>query len=365
MSRHIGLLCIACLLVLTGCEEEAPKATFDRPRLPLRIATVEAIDLPDVYSVPGTVVSDDRIDLSSRVVGFIKRLDVREGQRVAKGDLLVEIDPADTDEAIRQAKAGVTAARTDLEDAEHDVTKYTGLAEKGAASGEVLRKAVVRRDSARSTLARSEAALAAAEAQRAYASIPSPVDGVVVIRHKQQGDLATAGTPLLTIESRQRLLFKVYVAEGQLSRLKLSMPASVRIDALPGQVIEGTIQRIVPSGDPVTRRFEVSVAVPPDPALMPGMFGRAEIVFGSTSGIIIPLQAKVQRGGLDGIYVVGSDNLARFRWLRLGRQRDGFVEVTAGLSQGEAIVVVPTTALREGAVVTAVCDTCRGRTSHD
>ena len=72
--------------------------------------TVLTTKVPDIYRVPGSVISDDRIELASRVVGFIKRLDVREGQRVANGDLLVEIDPRDIDEGVRQAEAGVAAA---------------------------------------------------------------------------------------------------------------------------------------------------------------------------------------------------------------------------------------------------------------
>ena len=150
----------------------------------------------------------------------------------------------------------------------------------------------VRRDIARSTLAKAEAALAAAQAQKTYTSILSPVDGVVLIRHKQTGDLATTGAPLLTIEARRHLLFKTFVAEGQLARIKVSMPATLHIDALPGRTIEGIVQRIVPSGDPVTRRFEVSVAVPTDPALLPGMFGRAEFSFGTAQAMTIPIHGK-------------------------------------------------------------------------
>jgi multidrug resistance efflux pump len=151
----------------------------------------------------------------------------------------------------------VLTARKDLADADHDVDEYNGLAEKGSATAEVARKAAVRRDIARDTLARVEAARASAEVQKTYAAIISPVEGVVVIRHKHSGDLATAGTPILTIESRQLLLFKIFVAESNLRRTSQDMPVSVKIDALD-TAVEGRVRRIVPSGDPQTRRFDAT-----------------------------------------------------------------------------------------------------------
>lgn len=350
---RVGAVSLALVALLAACKDAERQPAADPKRLLLPTATVQETEFPRIYSVPGSVVSDDRIELSSRVVGFIQSLDLREGQRVSTGDLLVQIDSADIDEAIRQAEAGVATARNDLADAEHDVVKYAKLAEQGWIASEVLRKARVRRDIAQSSLARAEAARAAAQVQKTYAVIVSPVDGVVVARHKHKGDMATAGTPILTIESRRILLFKIFVAEGRLPLIDRAMPVTVRIDALAARAIEGTVQRIVPSGDPVTRRYEVTVALPSDPALMPGMFGRAEIVLGTAAASVVPVEAKVQRGGLDGVFVVGGDNVARFRWLRFGREWNGMIEVAAGLSPGETIVTRVDEAVRDGTVITA------------
>lgn len=353
-ARATALLLLG---LLTACQDSTldsgAKPVSEPRRLALPTAVVQTADIPDLYSVPGTVASDDRIELTSRVIGFIQRLEVREGQRVAKGDVLVRIDPAEIDEAIRQAQAGLSAARKDWTDAGQDVGKYTTLAERGWASAEVLRKARLRRDLAQAALDKAEAALAATQAQAGYAAIASPVDGIVVARHKQAGDLATAGTPILTIESRQSLLFRMFVAESQLARFHAALPVTVRIDALAGRAIQGYVQRIVPSGDTMTRRYEVAVALPADPALLPGMFGRAEIALGATAVPVIPPQAMARRGGLDGVFVVEADNTARFRWLRTGREWNGLTEVTAGLSAGERILLRTDTAVRDGALVVA------------
>lgn len=145
------------------------------------------------------------------------------------------------------------------------------------------------------------------------------------------------------------------------------MAVSVKIDAFDSAV-EGRVQRIVPSADPLTRRFEVTIALPPDQRLLPGLFGRAEIVLGTATATLVPARAKTQRGGLDGVFVVGRDQIVRFRWLRFGRERNGTLEVNAGLSPGETIVTRVDEAVREGAIVTATCadDGCaRTGGAHD
>src|SRR5690606_1263922 len=216
-----------------------------------------------------------------------------------RGDLLVRIDPRDIDEAIRQARFGVSNAEADLADAEADVRRYSALIPSGSVSTETLRKAELRAGIARTTLQSARSALAAAEAQKSYASITSPVDGVVISVDKRSGEMTTAGSPILTVESHEVLLVKTYVAEQTLPLTDTDTPVTVSIDVLGGREFEGRIRGIVPSGDDVTRRYEINILLPADPALVPGMFGRAEIRLGSSEVLVVPRGALVQRGGLE------------------------------------------------------------------
>lgn len=341
--------CFAALLLIIP-PVVAWAAPAAKPSPSLASVMVMESEVPVTYSVPGSVVSDGRIDVSSRVVGFIQQLDVREGQRVSHGDLLVRIDPSDIDEAIRQAEAGVRASRGDLDDAKADVEKYSKLTVTGAIAAETLRKAKVRVDVAQALLDKAQAALAAANAQKGYATITSPVDGVVVSVARRTGEMATAGTPLLTVESREVLLFKTFVAESRLTQIDPKAEVKVRIGTLKDKVFPGRVRGIVPSGDDITRRYEINVMLPVDPALVPGMFGRADFVFGTRKALLLPRAAIVRRGGLDGVFVLDGD-AARFRWLRTGKEIDDLVEVNAGLTAGETILLGATGTLRDGASV--------------
>lgn len=348
MTRR-ALVLLAALVLLSGCNDRKAAAPPDAERVHFPTVTAQLVDMPIVASVPGSVVSDSRIDLSSRVIGYIKRLEVREGDKVAKGQVLVQIDPNDIDQAIKQAQASAAAARDDLDDATRDVEKYEKLSDQGFVPAETLRKSKVRREIARSTLARAESALAQASAQLTYADIASPADGVVVARSHNPGEMATTGVPILTIEPRESLVLRIFVPESQVARIDVGMAVDASVDTLADS-LSGTVIRVVPAGDPTTRRYQVDVSLAGAPPLMPGMFGRVGFDLGHTPALAAPTVAIARRGGLDGVFVV-TEGVARFRWVRLGRVWNDQTEVVSGLSAGERIVAKPDASLREGTLV--------------
>ena len=318
-----------------------------RTHADVELAVAEVHALPRYYTVPGSVIADERVQLSSRISGFIRKLAAREGEVVNEGQVLVEIDPSDVEGAVQRAAAALASARADLADARVDVDKFTALTRTGAVPIDTLRKAEVRRDVALARLAEAQAALDTANAQRAYTTILSPVDGTVVARLRESGDLATPGLPILEIEARNTLVFQTFVAESRVAQLDPNQPVQVELDAVPG-VHPGRLLRVVPSADPVTRRYEVKVSLAPAGGLLPGMFGRARFVLGQDEVLTLPQAALTSRGGLEGAFRVGTDGQIGFRWLRTRRQIDGQLEVTAGLEPGDRVVMNPAADLRDG-----------------
>jgi len=154
-------------LALTGCIEDPETHQPPAPRkleLALTQSTVKQID--NLYSTPGSVASDERIEVSSRTTGYIQKITAHEGDVVSKGDILVEINPTDIEGAINRTQASLSSAQTALNDAEQDVVRLAGLLEKGVASNEAVRKANVGRDVAQAQLANAQAALDIALAGR-------------------------------------------------------------------------------------------------------------------------------------------------------------------------------------------------------
>jgi len=336
---------------LTACHQSRDSAHQSPPQnrnLPIMSVSVGA---PVEYTTVGSVVSDQRVDVTSRLTGYIRTISVQEGDRVRRGQLLVRLDPSDVEGGIRQAQAAVTAADAAFRDAEADKGHFQQLFEHGTISENEFRKMSLKDEAAREALNQARAGLDVARAQLTYSVIASPSDGTVVDRPKRPGDLALPGVPILTLESGHALMFDAFVDVGEdktsLSAFAVGKPVEVRIDGL-ATPLKGTVSRFIPSADPTTRSYQIKIALPEKAGLTPGMFGRAVFQTGESKVPVIPRKAVVERGGLSGVYVVDRENKAQFRWLRTGREWSDRIEVTAGLQAGERLVAAPDSALRDG-----------------
>ncbi|MBU1056433.1 MAG: efflux RND transporter periplasmic adaptor subunit [Proteobacteria bacterium] len=343
----IFLCPLAFIIFLSGCDSNQPiYAQPARETRFLPILTASAGEQIE-YATIGSVVSDRRIDVASRLSGYICDILVQEGDRVRRGQILVRLDEADVKGAIRKGEAAVSAAKAGFRDAQTDYEKFRDLFKRGSVSDNEWRKIRLKYEAASEAVNQAQAGLDTAVAQRIYTEIKSPLDGIVVARIKRAGDLALPGETLLTLESGKDLLFETFVAESRITSMTEGNPAEIRIDGLANPV-KGTISRVVPSGDPVTRSYQVKIAMAETSGLMPGMFGRAVFPIGKSKSPVVPRSAMVERGGLRGVFVVDNSNAAYFRWLRIGREWPDRVEVSAGLHVGERLVAKNDPTLRDG-----------------
>lgn len=304
-------------------------------------------EIPVIYTTTGTVVSDERVQISSRTAAYVRTVTVREGERVQLGQVLATLDSQDIDANVRMAQAERDKAKAASADAQRDLEDSDKLLARGMVAQAHRRKALLQKQAADESLHGAEAALVRATSERQYTRILSPVAGVVVARHQRSGDLASPGTPLITVESDTALLFETHAVEQRVSDIRIGDPVDVRIDALRTP-LRGEVLRLVSSGDPVTRGFQIKVSIPPAQGLLPGMFGRGLFTIGRKPALVVPATALVDRGGLTGVYVVDAEQRLNFRWLRTEHGADqGFV-VLAGLEPNERIVVAPTSKMREG-----------------
>jgi len=267
----------------------------------------------------------------------------------------VRLDSADVDGGIRQTAAGLKAAEAVCRDAETDRARFQNLYERGSVSENELRKMTLKYDASRETLNQAKAAYETARSQRNYTEIISPIDGAIVTRSKLVGDLALPGVPILTVESGHDLMFETSVDAGKRipGLTTPGTPVEVQIEgiALP---LKGKVSRVVSSADPASRSYQLKIALPDAKCLIPGLYGKAVFNVGKTDLPTVPRQALLERGGLLGVFVVENKNLARFRWIRTGREWADRVEVTAGLKAGEQLVLTPDASIHDGDQVSIV-----------
>ena len=314
---------IAAVTSLAACSDESTQVTTNYPTATAQTMVVHQQAVPAYYTTSGTVTSDHRVSISSRLSGYIRELTVREGDQVKAGQILVRVDPVDAKQALIQAKA-------DLADAEADLNRYKELFKSGAVSKQQLSKIELRY-----TVAKSQ--VKQASNQLSYAEVRSPVAGVVVEKRLSQGDLAAPGMPILTIEDPASLLVETYVSEGFISKIHENDIVDVTIPSLK-QTFEGTVRQVVQAADPVSHQFLVKVALKASADIHPGMFAQAGFRVGERQAILVPQSTLKTHSGLHAVYVLDSHGISQYRLVRLGQTLGDNVEVVAGLHDGDTIV---------------------------
>lgn len=338
-------------LLLAGCGGHDEAATAPAPRAMQAKSMVVAQDARAAYTAtPATVVAQDRAEVASRLMGYIRDIAVVEGQAVTRGQRLFTVDPLDVQGQVAQASASVTQAESAYADAKADYDRFSNLFKEEVVSRQQLDKAKLQHDLAAARLTQAKAGLGTASGQLRYATVTSPITGVITRKLANAGDLAAPGKPVLVVENPARLQIETQVPEAVLSQLKPGLPVQVEVDGVAGQ-IEGRVARISPAADPVSHTFLVKLDVTGQ-GLRSGAFARVLFPAGERQTLAVPAAALVNRAGIEGLFVLGQDGIAQFRMVRRGAEVAGLVEIQAGLQAGERIVVEGADKLESGDKVT-------------
>lgn len=300
--------------------------------------TVETIDEPLTESAIGTVHPVHRVNVGSKLLARVKTMNVKKaGVPVGKNDVLVELDDSDLQARLAQAKAALTAAEAERDQARVDRDRTKTLFEKRVEPKAALDAAETRVQTAEAAVARADQGVKFAESQLAYTTIRSPIKGVVIDKLVEAGDLVVPGRTLVTLYDPGRMQLVARVRERLAMRLQRGEEVAVTIEALDLDC-HGEIDQIVPEAEAGSRVFEVRVTGPCPPGIYAGMFGRIHVPVGTRREIRVPDAAIRRVGQMETVFVVAEDGTLQRRFVQTGRRVDTNVEILAGLESGETIL---------------------------
>lgn len=326
------LLALSVLFALVSCRRtEVPAGDGPGPALSVVTARVAAESLPVIIETPATVRPAERASIAARVPGTVATFPLGLGQSVNAGDVLLTLNASEAEARVRQAQA-------QLAEAERNAARQRTLVASGVNPSDALRDAEDR-------LRYAQAAVAEAEALLDYATVRAPFAGVITDKHVLPGDLATPGVPLLVLESTQRLRAEGTIPEQAVAGLSLGRPLGVRLEGVE-TIALGSIEELSTAADAVSRSVLVKVALPPGVARS-GQFARLQVVAGQAEALLVPSGAITRFGQMERVFVV-EQGRAGLRLVKTGREEAGRIEIIAGLRAGEAVVVAPPAALRDG-----------------
>ena len=343
------VIALAALAVLAACGREPAPA---RPLAPPALATlvVASAQAPREQVWDGVVEAVNETTLAAQTNARVEQLPVDAGSRVAKGDVLVRFTDVEQSSAQRGAQAAVAAARAAFDEAQANYTRIDAIYARKLVARAELDQATARRDAAQAALAAAQAQLRSAGQQTDYTVVRAPFAGVVTQRFVEVGQAVQSGPPqpqpLLALAALDALRVEVTIPQSAVEAVRQHPAATLILDGGARRIAAPDIT-VLPTADAATHTFRVRVAVPPGSAgLWPGMTVKVAFAAGAAAQLSITASALVQRGELDGVYVLGTDNTVSLRQLRLGHRRGDEFEVLAGLAAGERVAADPVAAAR-------------------
>lgn len=388
-GKALGVVAVLVLLMLwlSGAfiskVQPGPPIPQKQPE-PFKTAKVEKRTFPQIVEQVGTVRAQTQAQVSTKIMSQVKEILVTEGADVigtgAEPSVLARLDDREIQAKLRQAESQVKAMKEALQAATDklgaaraqvssrlankrkvvsDYLRYQDLHQNRAATGQQLDHARAQKDmaeaqllaarkevnAAESELARIKAQIEQAEAGAAearvmlsYTVVKAPFTGQVVKKMVDEGDMAIPGQPLFFLQTSSHPVLHAYVAESYLPKLSIGQDLEIRIDAL-AQTLPGKVSEIVPQADPATRTVLVKVSMEPKPELVNGLFGRLLVPYGSYQALVVPEEAVRQVGQLSLVDAVNAEGYPVRRFVTLGNQHDGVVEVLSGLEEQDEVVI--------------------------
>lgn len=334
-----ALLLIFGLLLLAGCKEKVKPGTAEIHRKAITGVSVTEIrqsEVNDYYETSGTVRAKTVSVISSRVMGTVTSLMVKDGDRVNAGQTLMTIDDRDMAERVKAADKALEAAKLNKSLADTTYKRYKEIYDERALTQQEMDQFETQKKVAEAEYERAKAMLAEAQVSHGFAKITAPTSGIVTEKRIDRGSMATPGTPLLTIEDISSFRVDLNVDERLSGKLKVGTPVDIFIDST-GQQIKGKITELVPSIDSMSRTFMAKVDIG-GTGLKNGLYARAKIPLGTKHAIIIPKAALVEKGQLTGVYAVDEKGLVTYRLVRVGKEYDNNLEVLSGINAKDKII---------------------------
>jgi RND family efflux transporter MFP subunit len=350
--KSLNVLALAVLAVsagLGGCGDKAKEQPMAQVGATVQAAviTVEKASLALVATSPGNVIAQQQAMISSRLMGFLREINVQEGQRVVAGQKLFAVDPTDIQGQMAMARAGLSQAEAALGDAKNDFERFGALYKEQAIPKMQWDKISLQYQMTQQQVSMARAGFDTASAQMKYATVTAPFAGVITQKMANAGAMAAPGQPVLMLENTDRLQVQTSVADDVYAQLKLGTAVAIQAEG-QGSDIVGKVANLVPSADPVTHSHLVKIDLPKDAGLRSGSFVQVAFALGQRDGVRVPASAVLTRAGITGVFVVDAQGLASYRMVRTGTASAGQVEILAGLNPGERVVISSATALQNG-----------------
>jgi RND family efflux transporter MFP subunit len=341
---------------------------------PVRVTAVKRGVISKIIPEDGLVRTKEETNINSEVSGKIEKLLVDEGKDIRAGDIIAEIEKTYLDALVTQAESGLLSndklikeLKSVFDKARLDYERMKSLAKEGSISQQTLEESEIAFDranqsyeSAKATRQGLKAYLNSAKDQLTKATIRSPIDGVVTLVQRKQGETVIPGMPLMRIINPKSAYIEIEITDSDMGEIKVGQPVRITADGCPGQEFNGTLNQIMAEGELKANQIDVSslgkerifrgvvkMTEHPD-CLKPGMSLYGDVIVESKDNVlIVPRNSVISESNNFYVYVV-KDGHAEKKEIRVGIKESENVEIIQGLNEGDTIVIEGFEKLKNG-----------------
>jgi RND family efflux transporter MFP subunit len=359
-ARIVITLAAAVLAAAVACKKPAGTTAGSAETYgaaPVKVFKVERARITEKITYTGTLEALTKINITPEVGGKISRIYVEAGDRVAKGQLLAELETSSVRLQLKQAEAGVAVAEASYTDSLRNKERMDRLIKENAVSEQQREKIQLAFDAASAQLEQARAGLNLAQHALEVSLMKAPFSGVIASKNAEVGDVINpmmsgfggGASGVLTLMDYSKIKLVVAVSSEDVPRIRKGQEAILRVGSFPGRDFRGAIRVVNLTADPLNKKFGVEAVFDnSDAALRPGTFG--DLVFEVQShenALVVPQQAILENAY---VFVVEGVKAVR-KNVTLGIQNTTMVEILSGLAEGDAVVVEGNYGLEEGSAV--------------
>jgi len=361
-TQTISKVCVLVLAAFflfacTAKVQEEGSGEVARGAAPVKVTDVKRQQISEKIYYTGLIEAREKIIITPEVSGKIAKINVEEGDRVQKGDVLAELDTRTVRLQLQQAEAGMAVAQANYNDAQRNMERMERLRDENAVSEQQYEKVRLAFESAEAQLKQSKAALDLAEHSLDVSIMTAPFSGVIASKNAEVGDIInpmmgggySTASGVLTLVDFSVVKINVQVSLEDVVRIKKGQKASLIVTTYPDKVFPGKVTVVNMAADPANKKFGVEVqAQNPELLLRPNIFGEVVLeVSTHEDALVVPQSAVVE-----GSYVFVAENgRAVKKKIVIGLQNTNLLEVLQGLDEGESVIVEGNYGLEDGAEI--------------
>lgn len=314
--------CVAGYYLLANDKPEQRK----KPNVLVEVIEVSRETLFDNVEVLGSSYANESVEVTTNITEIISEIKFTDGQVVQKGDVIAVLEQS-------EEQAQLNAAQLQSKEHSRELKRLEKLLANKAASKRDYDERKTMRDI---TLQQMEEVKARIQDRTMHA----PFDGILGIRSVSVGALVRPGDVITTIQDVSKIKLDFNVPSIRLSQLKAGIPIEAYSDALEGVLFEGVIETINNRVDPITRSILVRAVIDnPESIIKPGMLMKVTLLKNQRKGLVVPEESVIQEADKHYLMVIGDDNIVEKREVKTGVHKEGVIEITGHLKEGEKVVV--------------------------